>query len=190
LPSPTQIFIIRHAEKPEVAPPSGIDFDGVIDPHSLTPRGWQRSGALAVLFASRPMAVPSAINTPTDLFSPGYPAHPRVNKRRTYQTLLGIAGRLQLPITTDYQEGQEDSLARAIVSTYIGTMLICWEHSSIPKLTSAFPLSSPADVPASWPEDRFDVIWSLTAMPSRAQPTYSFSQIPQLVLPGDKSEAI
>jgi hypothetical protein len=56
---PAQIYLIRHGEKPAdpptpTAPPSppfGIDVDGNQDIHSLLPRGWQRSGALAVLFA-------------------------------------------------------------------------------------------------------------------------------------------
>jgi len=60
---PGIIYIIRHGEKPAdpadvapgqspspPAPPFGIDVQGNQDLHSLLPRGWQRSGALAVLF--------------------------------------------------------------------------------------------------------------------------------------------
>ena len=52
---PRQIFTIRHAEKPaddaaNSEPPFGIDINGNPNPHSLTPRGWQRSGALTDLF--------------------------------------------------------------------------------------------------------------------------------------------
>jgi hypothetical protein len=48
--SPEVIYIIRHAEKPLKPPLSGVDFAGGRNEHSLLPRGWQRSGALAALF--------------------------------------------------------------------------------------------------------------------------------------------
>jgi hypothetical protein len=48
--SPEVIYIIRHAEKPLKPPASGVDFEGSQNEHSLLPRGWQRSGALAALF--------------------------------------------------------------------------------------------------------------------------------------------
>ena len=56
---PALIYVIRHGEKPAdpptpTAPPSppfGVDINGNQSIHSLLPRGWQRSGALAVLFA-------------------------------------------------------------------------------------------------------------------------------------------
>jgi hypothetical protein len=60
---PDVIYIIRHGEKPAdppaldpgqpspaPGPPFGVDYEGNQDEHSLLPRGWQRSGALAVLF--------------------------------------------------------------------------------------------------------------------------------------------
>jgi hypothetical protein len=62
---PDIIYIIRHGEKPAdpppvapgqtppaPVPPYGVDFQGNQNPHSLLPRGWQRSGALAALFDS------------------------------------------------------------------------------------------------------------------------------------------
>lgn len=49
--------MIRHGEKPpDSPPPHGVDVDGEHDPHSLVPRGWQRAGALATLFAPRDAA--------------------------------------------------------------------------------------------------------------------------------------
>src|ERR1700749_2919469 len=52
---PDGIYIIRHAEKPyepaqEHHAHRGADFRGKRNDHSLIPRGWQRSGALAALF--------------------------------------------------------------------------------------------------------------------------------------------
>ena len=60
---PNIVYIIRHGEKPAdpavvapgqapppAFPPFGVDFQGDQDPHSLLPRGWQRSGALTARF--------------------------------------------------------------------------------------------------------------------------------------------
>lgn len=54
---PDVIYLIRHGEKPDEPAPRrsapahrGVDFHGNQNEHSLLPRGWQRSGALAALF--------------------------------------------------------------------------------------------------------------------------------------------
>jgi hypothetical protein len=80
---PQQIYVIRHGEKPadpvapspgEPTPPSvppfGVDVDGNQSVHSLLPRGWQRSGALAVLFDPAVGAPQAGLRTPTALYSP------------------------------------------------------------------------------------------------------------------------
>jgi hypothetical protein len=83
---PRLIYIIRHAEKPNGPNgPIGIDIEGNPDPHSLVPRGWQRSGALGVLFT----AGVGALVTPDHLICPDCRATTPVH--RTYQTLLGLA---------------------------------------------------------------------------------------------------
>ncbi|MEA2814532.1 MAG: hypothetical protein QOI93_2229, partial [Rhodospirillaceae bacterium] len=60
------ILIIRHADKPEPGGDGGVDAVGVPDKNSLTPRGWQRAGIWAELFApsvgqQRVLPEPSAI---------------------------------------------------------------------------------------------------------------------------------
>ena len=64
-----------------------------------------------------------------------------------------------------------------------GSVLICWEHSHIPALASALPLV----IPKSWPDDRYDVIWTFTLT---ADATYAFGQVPQLLLSGDADTVI
>ncbi len=60
---PATISIIRHAEKQlGDAPPQGISIDGTADPELLTPRGWQRAGALISLFVARPGVERTAAN--------------------------------------------------------------------------------------------------------------------------------
>ncbi len=104
--APAQIYIIRHGEKPaDLAPPApnqpppvpgppfGVDFDGNQDIHSLLPRGWQRSGALAVLFAPAVGALRPGIRTPGALFSPSYGDPAKTQSHRTYETIYGLSQR-------------------------------------------------------------------------------------------------
>ena len=48
----TVILVIRHAERPGAAFGEGITESGSLDEESLTVRGWQRAGALAVLLSA------------------------------------------------------------------------------------------------------------------------------------------
>jgi hypothetical protein len=190
---PAQIYIIRHGEKPADLPtpktppssPFGVDINGNQNIHSLLPRGWQRSGALAVLFAPAVGSPQAGLRTPTTLLSPDY-GHPDKTKgHRTYQTIKGLSGRIGVPINTPVAEGQESKLARAVVADYTGVVLICWEHHHIPAIATALPTVPGTQIPAAWPGDRFDVIWSFTLPPGASSAEYVFSQIPQQLLAGD-----
>src|SRR5947209_5519651 len=132
---PQIIFIIRHGEKPpdptgsdfedqvNASRPVGVDVDGNPNPHSLVPRGWQRSGALAVLFAPATGVLRSGLAVPGQLLSPFHGGPSRTAARRTYQTILGLSGRSGVPIDSPYAEGEEKDLARAIIEGSTGTVL-------------------------------------------------------------------
>jgi hypothetical protein len=51
-------------------------------------------------------------------------------------------------------------------------------------------ISTPQDtqIPQHWPDDRFDVVWSFTREVRSG--TYTFDQIPELLLAGDIDERI
>lgn len=195
---PAQIYVIRHGEKPAdlptptatPSPPFGVDVDGNQDIHSLLPRGWQRSGALAVLFAPTMGPLQAGLRTPMTLFSPDYGKPDKTQAHRTYQTIQGLSGRLNLPINTPFAEGQEPALATAVVADYTGVVLICWEHQHIPALAQALPTVPGTTVPDPWPGDRFDVIWSFTVVRGSPDVQYTFSQIPQQLLAGDTDTVI
>src|ERR1700679_3880794 len=68
--SPEVLYIIRHAEKPLKPPLSGVDYQGSQNEHSLLPRGWQRSGALAALFHPEFGPMRAGLRTPTMLVAP------------------------------------------------------------------------------------------------------------------------
>ena len=199
---PEVIYIIRHGEKPaetpdghgkhqDSDPPHGVDFQGRKDEHSLLPRGWQRSGALAALFAPASGPPRSGLRTTRTLCWPPRTAtrqaRPRTGPARPSRASpigLGCA------IDTPFEVGHEPQLAASVLSTCSGVVLICWEHDHIPVIAAAFPAVPGTDIPGKWPGDRFDVIWALTLQPGSAPPRYAFSQVPQQLLPGDAGTVI
>jgi broad specificity phosphatase PhoE len=178
--APTRLMIIRHAEKPtdEIG---GVTASGQPDPDSLTPRGWQRAGALARMF--HPAGDPAL--TPDVIFAAG--VGPGSKSKRPSQTVTPLVELLQqsrpTPFITSHLKDElqpliTDALARA------GVVLISWEHLRIPALVALIP-QAPA-VPQTWPDDRFDVIWTL----DRTAAGWHFAQQPQLLLAGDQSSPI
>jgi hypothetical protein len=188
--SPDVIYIIRHAEKPLGPPLTGVDFEGGPNEHSLLPRGWQRSGALAALFHPDFGPVRSGLRTPTMLVAPTW-GHPgKTAAHRSCQTIQGLSERLELPITSRFAEGEEQQLADSLVGEHSGVVLICWEHKHIPVIASSLPLVSGTAIPPKWPGDRYDVIWSFSLVPAAGRACYTFGQIPQQLLAGDAPTVI
>jgi hypothetical protein len=200
---PDVIYVIRHGEKPAdpppqaagqpapvAAPPFGVNDQGTQDAHSLLPRGWQRSGALAVLFDPATGPLQAGLLTPTALLSPSYGDPDKTAAHRTYQTIQGLSGRLGLPIVSAFAEGQEPQLAASVVSSYPGVVLICWEHDHIPALAASLPAGPGTAIPQKWPGDRFDVIWVFRLAQTAPAVQYTFSQVPQQLLSGDTATVI
>jgi broad specificity phosphatase PhoE len=200
---PSIIYIIRHGEKPAdpspgaqgqdppaSGPPFGVDFQGNQDAHSLLPRGWQRSGALAALFDPATGPIQAGLQIPAALLSPSYGDPDKTANHRTYQTIEALSDRLGLAIVSAYAEGSEPALAANVVSQYSGVVLICWEHDHIPSLASSLPTVAGTVIPQLWPGDRFDVIWTFTLASGGASAQYTFGQIPQQLLSGDTDTVI
>jgi hypothetical protein len=200
-PPPRLVYVIRHGEKPPdppaeavqappPGPPFGVDFEGNQNSHSLIPRGWQRSGALTVLFDPTLRPPQAGLQTPGTLFSPSYGDPAQTMEHRTYQTIQGLAGRLGLQINTPFQEGQESDLAARVLTEISGVVLICWEHDHIPALAAGFPVVANTKLPSTWPGDRFDIIWSFTLARDAPPAQYVFGQVPQQLLLGDTATVI
>jgi hypothetical protein len=191
---PDVIYIIRHGEKPDEPAPGrparahhGVDFHGNPNEHSLLPRGWQRSGALAALFDPSRGPLRAGLQVPTMLISPSYGDKEKTARHRTHQTISGISDRLGIAIAADYAKGQERHLSAALTKSGPGAVLICWEHTHIPALASALPLVHGTVIPKSWPGDRFDVIWTFKLV---TNDEYIFGEVPQLLLSGDANTVI
>jgi hypothetical protein len=179
----TKIMVIRHAEKPEGLD-AGVAYTGKESGHQLIVRGWQRAGALTVLFGPTygPLQNPE-IETPQFLFASND------TSVRPIDTITPLSMKLGVEIDTTYDKGSEAQLVAA-AKQCDGGVLIAWQHGRIPVIAAEI-LEDPtliAGVPAKWPGNRFDIVWVFD-LDAKTQ-TYKFSQVPQLILAGDLPSVI
>jgi hypothetical protein len=175
------VMIIRHAEKPpdQGVSPKGVDVDGNENDHALTPTGWVRAGALTALFApGRPL--PPGLSMPTQF----YASQGDTKSLRPMETLSPLAARLGSYVITKYSRDDVRPLAAELRSRG-GVSLVAWESDALPTIATALGRVDPPP-PAVWPNDRFDVIWVLTANGAG----WTFRQVPQMLLAGDRPEVI
>ena len=181
---PTRIMIIRHGEKPEVqddgtvVPPLTVLADGDSGKDDLSPRGWQRSGALARFFAPNG-GDPGT--RPTALFAAQ--VSEQFTSLRTQQTIAPLAALLHLvPICPAPPDGV-DSAAKAILAA-VSPALVCWEHKNIAKLVAA--ITGNASLAPHWSGKRFDMILVL----EHHDGAWILTQVPQKLLSGDSDEPL
>jgi broad specificity phosphatase PhoE len=183
---PLSVSLIRHAEK-QLAdePPYSVTIDGIRDPESLTPRGWQRAGALIALFVPRTNRQGEGVlPTPSHLFASELGPHSQ--SRRPQETLQPLSARLGLPIDEHFVQDDLDDLVGAILACD-GHVLVAWEHKRIPLIANRFTRDASA-VPQAWPDDRYDVVWVLEPVPNNGR--FGLRQVPQLLLAGDRADVI
>lgn len=191
----TKIMVMRHAGKPEGSGgPLGVTAMGTEDEESLDVHGWQRAGALTVLFsplnaklAALGLALPQVIFA-SDGHKHCAPAGGKGPKqgshsKRPVETAAPLAAKLlgRRP-DTSYWKGDEAALVAAAMASE-GAVLICWQHDAIPKIANLI-IPQPNAIPQAWPDSRCDVIWVFDRPAAPAQP-WTFSQVPQNLLAGD-----
>lgn len=184
-PTTTKIMIIRHAEKPPASgQPFGVTADGVQDEESLIIEGWQRTGALACLFApSRGPLQDAQLATPTFLFAAE--SKSGGGSKRPVETITPLASKLGLTPKT-HKKNAIDKLAEDAM-TCGEVALISWQHEDIPTIANAI-VGNSTTVPQSWPAHRFDIVWVFDL--DRSSKSYSFKQVPQRLLAGDSPDPI
>jgi hypothetical protein len=169
---PSAILIIRHGEKP--GDPS---TDSPTDGPDLSPRGYERAGALAPY-------VPATFGAPDFLFATQASAH----SNRPAETITPLSLALKLEINSDYADGDYATLAGKLLAdgTYAGKLvLICWHHGNIPGLTQALGGTPP--VP-KWPGTVFDRVWQLNyPAVQTADESLPVTNLAQKLLYGDDS---
>ena len=187
-----KIMIIRHAEKPTTTPPpalNGVTITGAPDKDSLIVRGWQRAGALVPLFSPAHGSLQSAeLATPQFIYAT---STSDVDGNRPEETITPLAQKLGLTPNLSFDKKQLSEVAASAMACN-GVVLIGWPHGEIPKLSSQFPLSAnnKNPIPASWPGDRFDVVFVFDLDTSSQAVGYIFSQVPELLLAGDSADPI
>ena len=146
---PQQIYVVRHGEKPPepAGPPFGVDVDGNRNQHSLSPTGWQRSGALTVLFS--PLVAPKVgLRTPAALYATAYGDAALTKIHRPYETLLGLSRRLDIPIQWAALLGPEPAFADAVLSSGAEVGWSAMNTSGSRRSLRVFPPSTAPPSPA------------------------------------------
>lgn len=179
-----KILLIRHGERPSADPKiRGVGLDGRKDKESLTVRGWQRAGALVRFFAPVDgRFTHPALATPKTLFA--CKAAPQDPSLRPQHTLLPLAELLGVELNCDYFHGEEAALAQKVLAGR-GPALIAWKHINMHVIAHAI-LGDKATAPPHWDFGRYDLVWAF----DRRGETWTFAQIPQLLLAGDKQAPI
>ena len=139
---PREIWIIRHAEKPEDKEPKDPD---------LSPRGRERAEALAT-------AIPAHFGRPDFLIAAKRSAH----SNRSFETLEPLAKHLHLEIDARFSDAEFAALAHEVLTEpkYADKIiLIAWHHGKIPDLARALGVANP---PAAWDGKAFDRVWDVT----------------------------
>jgi hypothetical protein len=183
--TPLKIMIIRHAEKPKAdGTDAGVSPEGVPDPEELTVRGWQRSGALIRFFAPVGRQFSHVeIVTPDLIFASAVAHHSK--SLRPHHTVLALADFLGQKLVLKHPKGDEDALVADVLSRS-GAVLIAWEHEAIPGIANQI-LGNATTCPQKWPGDRFDLVWVFNPTGGGG---WTFTQIPELLLPDDRDDVI
>ena len=180
-----RIMIIRHAEKPYddgKEDNKGIRMDGSSSDESLAVRGWQRAGAIALLFGSAELAQSRGLSVPDHLYAsdPERADKAGSKSRRPKQTLIPLAQRLEMIICADRFKGQEKQLCLDVLKQS-GTVLISWQHELIPAIAATIP-GGRIPQTGKWDDERFDLVWVFDLLPDG---NYSFKELHQALLSGD-----
>lgn len=180
---PSKIMLMRHAEKPPAqgGPPFGVTVDGGRSVHALSVRGWQRAGALGLLFARGESSPPRGLAVPARLVC----AHDggATEKRRVYQTLIPLADRLGLGVEHPLPASAASFLYEEALAGMDGAVLVCWDHHGLPEIAASIPVTPTTAVPTGWAADRFDLVWVFDLVLARR--AYRFRAVPQLALADD-----
>jgi hypothetical protein len=181
-----KIMLVRHGEKPDKGDSiHGVDAEGGHDKNDLSPKGWQRSGALIRFFNPvNGQFSHAALARPNAMFAASPEGH--VKSLRSQNTVQALADSLGLRINLKHAKGEEKALVEDALAKD-GVVLIAWEHHAIVHIAN-FVLGDEKTSPQEWPDSRFDLVWVLD---QQAHPgEWKFAQVPQLLLPDDSPHVL
>jgi broad specificity phosphatase PhoE len=182
----TKIMIVRHGEKPDKRDGIfGVTTRGRSNKDDLSIRGWQRAGALVRFFNPvRGDFADARLARPDRVVAAAPSAGSR--SRRSIHTVESVARSIGKRVGSRRSKGEEDKLVADLMSAK-GVVLVAWEHHAIVDIANRI-LGSRSRSPQTWSDVRFDLVWIFDRQPK--QGGWSFSQVPQLLLPGDSRRTL
>jgi hypothetical protein len=180
-----KIMLIRHSERPSADKTiRGVDIAGRKDKENITVRGWQRAGALVRFFAPLDHRFTHpALARPRALYA--CKAGPSAPSLRPQQTLVPLSDLLtEVPFNCDFYEGEEDALVRQVLAGP-GPALISWKHLTM-HVIADLVLGDRTTAPQYWPFERYDLVWVFDLAAGGRR----FTQVPQLLLAGDRPDGV
>ena len=105
---------------------------------------------------------------------------------RPQHTVLALAEFLAQQIDLSHAKGEENALVADALARR-GNVLISWEHEAIPVIAGQIAGNSMI-YPQKWPSERFDLVWVFDR--GLGATNWTFTQVPQMLLPGDVSDPI
>jgi hypothetical protein len=153
VPRPAQIILIRHADKP--ADPE--------DPH-LSQAGVQRAERFVSFVTTDPAM--TRFGLPVAVFATRTTKDD--NGQRTQETVAPLAKVLKLPVQMPFLGKDYAALAQLILAdpAYVGkTVLICWNHEEIPRLSAALGVTPK---PPKWKANDFDRVYVISYRDGKA----------------------
>jgi hypothetical protein len=181
-----KIMIVRHGEKPDKSDRiHGVDAAGEHDKNELSPKGWQRSGALIRFFNPLNGQFQNpALAKPTAILAAAPSGH--AQSLRSRNTVQALADSMHVHINLKHSKGEEKKLVDDLLATP-GVVLIAWEHKAIIDVANQI-LGNDQSSPQRWPDSRFDLVWVFDQQPH--PPGWKFAQVPQMLLPTDRDDVL
>ncbi|MBU6154421.1 MAG: hypothetical protein KGP28_08990 [Bdellovibrionales bacterium] len=143
---PSQVILLRHAEKPYP-----------VEGSHLSEEGWVRARALASYFSEAPDAI--RFGKIAGLYSVR-PDKPE-GSVRSIETLTPTSNTLRIKIESKFTKLEVSALAKEILQSpkfHGRTVVVCWEHKRIPEIARTF---GAIDVPSEWGGKVYDKLWYL-----------------------------
>jgi hypothetical protein len=107
------------------------------------------------------------------------------NSLRAQHTVLPLSQALNLVTSATHAKDEIDNLVNDAISR-TGNVLIAWEHEKIPAIANKI-VGDNTTCPQEWTDKRFDMVWVFDRLPGGR---WSFTQVAQMLLPGDSCKPI
>ncbi len=143
---PSQVILLRHAEKPYP-----------VEGSHLSEEGWARARALARYFSEAPDAIQFGKIAGLYAVRPEEPT----GSVRSIETLTPTSQALKIKIESKFTKLEVSALAKEILQSpkFQGrTVVVCWEHKRIPEIARALGAT---DAPSEWGGKVYDKLWYL-----------------------------